>query len=151
MILGISWTDIFQTISQIMTAVVAITAFSLLLYLMVYNLREQVVRAFILILLCVAIVYTTESLASVSDFPILTEVSLNIKWAGIVFLPATYLFFADSLLTLTGKPSRGRRIWVVRCSVNFDTIFFLNSFRCFDRAISRNQPSSATFSQNTSN
>ena len=114
MILGISWTDIFQTISQIMTAVVAITAFSLLLYLMVYNLREQVVRAFILILLCVAIVYTTESLASVSDFPILTEVSLNIKWAGIVFLPATYLFFADSLLTLTGKPSRGRRIWVVR-------------------------------------
>jgi len=114
MILGISWASIFQTISQIMTAVVAITAFSLLLYSLIYNLRERVVRAFILILLCVVIVYTTESLASVSDLTILTEISLNIKWVGIVFLPATYLFFADSLLTLTGRPSRGRRLWVVR-------------------------------------
>lgn len=124
MILGISWASIFQTISQIMTAVVAITAFSLLLYSLVFNLRERVVRAFILILLCVAIVYATESLASVSDLPILTEISLKIKWAGIVFLPATYLFFADSLLTLTGRPSRGRRMWVVRVVYLISFILF---------------------------
>ena len=114
MILGISWASVFQTISQITTAVVAITAFSLLLYALVYNLRESVVRAFILILVCVVIVYTAESIASVSDPSLLIEVSLKIKWVGIIFLPASYLYFADSLLTLTGLPSRGRRLWMVR-------------------------------------
>ena len=125
MFLGISWAGIFQTISQIMTAVVAITAFSLLLYSLVYNLRERVVRAFILILVCVTVVYTTESLASVSDVPILTEISLNIKWAGIVFLPATYLLFANSLLTLTGRPSRGRRLWLLRAVYLISIILIL--------------------------
>jgi hypothetical protein len=119
MILGISWASVFQTISQITTAVVAITAFSLLLYALVYNLRERVVRAFILILVCVVIVYTAESIAAVSDLSILIDVSLKIKWVGIIFLPATYLNFADSLLTLTGRPSRGRRLWLVRLSFVF--------------------------------
>jgi hypothetical protein len=39
---------------------------------------------------------------------------LKLKWIGIVFLPATYLHFSNSLLTLTGRPSRGRRRWLVR-------------------------------------
>jgi len=39
---------------------------------------------------------------------------LKIKWIGIIFLPATYLHFSHSLLTLTGRPSRGRRLWAVR-------------------------------------
>jgi hypothetical protein len=114
MIFGISWASVFQTISQIMTAGVAITAISLLMYALAYNLRERVVRAFILILLCVAIVYTAESIASVSAQPLITDISLRVKWVGIVLLPATYLNFADSLLTLTGRPSRGRRLWTVR-------------------------------------
>ena len=114
MLFGITWQGILQTLSQIMTAGVAITAFSLLLFAFAYNLRERVVRAFILILLCVAIVFTTESIASVSDQPNLIEFMLRMKWIGIIFLPATYLHFSDSLLTLTGRPSRGRRIWTVR-------------------------------------
>jgi len=114
MLFGITWQGILQTLSQIMTAGVAITAFSLLLFAFAYNLRERVVRAFILILLCVAIVFTTESIASVSDQPDIIEFMLRMKWIGIIFLPATYLHFSDSLLTLTGRPSRGRRIWTVR-------------------------------------
>lgn len=114
MIFGITWNSIFHTISQITTAGVAITAFSLLLYTAVYNIRERVVRAFILILACVVIVYTAESIASVSELPGIVDVSLKIKWFGIIFLPATYFHFADSLLTLTGRPSRGRRLWAVR-------------------------------------
>ena len=51
MILGISWQGALQTISQITTAGVAITAFSLFLFSFAYNLRERVVRAFIFILL----------------------------------------------------------------------------------------------------
>jgi hypothetical protein len=124
MILGITWNSIFHTISQITTAGVAITAFSLLLYTAVYNIRERVVRAFILILTCVVIVYTAESIASVSELAILIDVSLKIKWVGIIFLPATYLHFADSLLTLTGRPSRGRRLWAVRFVYIFSFMLF---------------------------
>ena len=114
MFLGITWQGALRTISQILTAGVAITAFSLLLFSFAYNLRERVVRAFILILLCVAFVYTAESIAGVSEQPGIIEAFLRLKWVGIIFLPATYLHFSDSLLTLTGRPSRGRRLWAVR-------------------------------------
>ncbi|KUK46306.1 MAG: putative membrane protein [Anaerolinea thermophila] len=114
MLFGISWESAFHTISQILTAGVAITAFSLLLYSFAYNLREGVVQAFIIILLCVTLVFTAESIAGVSQQPLLIEMMLKLKWLGIIFLPATYLHFADSLLTLTGRPSRGRRLWSVR-------------------------------------
>lgn len=125
MIFGISWGSIFQTISQIMTAVVAITALSLLLFALVYDLRERVVRAFLMILICIVFVYTAEAIASVSRSVNVIEASLKIKWAGIVFLPATYLHFADSLLTLTGRPSRGRRLWAVRVVYFFSFLLAL--------------------------
>jgi len=114
MFLGISWEGALQTISQILTAGVAITALSLLLYALVFNLRESVARSFILILLCVVIVYTAESMAGASGQEMIVEIMLKLKWIGIIFLPATYLHFSDSLLTLTGRPSRGRRRWAVR-------------------------------------
>jgi hypothetical protein len=122
MIFGISWEGAFHTISQILSAGVAITAFSLLLYSFVFNLRESVVRAFIIILLCVTIVYTAESFAEVSRETNYIEFLLKLKWVGIIFLPATYLYFSDSLLTLTGRPSRGRRLWAVRLTYGFSII-----------------------------
>ncbi|MFU8826102.1 MAG: hypothetical protein ACNA70_01275 [Brevefilum sp.] len=125
MIFGITWASIFQTISQITAAGVAITALSLLLYALAYNLHERVVRSFIMILMCVVVVYTAESIASVSNQPIMTEISLRVKWAGITLLPATYLYFADSLLTLTGRPSRGRRLWTVRMVYFFSVILII--------------------------
>jgi hypothetical protein len=119
MFLSIYWDSAIETISQILTAGVAITAFALLLYALAFNLREHVARAFILILTSVVIVFTTQSIASVSDNAALVEWMLKLKWVGIVFLPATYLHFSDSLLTLTGRPSRGRRYWLVRLTYMF--------------------------------
>jgi len=66
MLLGVTWEGALHTISQILTAGVAITAFSLLLYALVFNLRESVVRSFILILSCVVVVNTAESIAGAS-------------------------------------------------------------------------------------
>lgn len=122
MIFGISWEGAFHTISQILSAGVAITAFSLLLYSFAFNLRESVVRAFIIILLCVTIVYTAESIAEISRQTNFIEFLLKLKWVGIIFLPATYLHFSDSLLTLTGRPSRGRRLWAVRLTYAFSIL-----------------------------
>jgi hypothetical protein len=119
MLFGISWQSVLRTISQILNAGVAITAFSLLLFSLVFNLRERVVRSFLMILVCVTIVYTSEAIASASQRALIIEIFLKSKWVGIVFLPPTYLHFSHTLMTLTGQPSRGSRLWAVR----FTTIF----------------------------
>ncbi len=53
-----------QTINEILTAGIAITAFSLFLYALSFNLRDRVARSFAIILLCVVVVFTTEALQS---------------------------------------------------------------------------------------
>jgi hypothetical protein len=103
-----------QTFNQLLTAGIAITAFSLLLYALSFNLRDRVARSFAIIMMCVVVVFVGEAIASVSETPEAMELWLKFQWAGIVFLPPAYLHFSDALLATTGKPSRGRRHFVVR-------------------------------------
>jgi hypothetical protein len=103
-----------QTLNELLTAGIAITAFSLLLYALSFNLRDRVARSFAIILLCVVTVFVAEALGSVADTPNQLEFWLQTQWLGIVFLPATYLHFSDALLATTGRPSRGRRRMAVR-------------------------------------
>lgn len=112
------WTDSLlagiQTINQILTAGIAITAFSLFLYALSFNLRDRVARSFAIILLCVVVVFTTEALQN-KDVPNWgIELLLRLQWIGIVFLPAAYLHLSDALLVTAGRPSRGRRRMAVR-------------------------------------
>lgn len=116
----------FRTSSQILAAGIAITAFSLLLYALTFNLRDRVARSFALILICVVIVFTAEAIGSASRDPRQVEFWLRLQWVGIVFLPATYLQFADGLLATTGRPSRGKRRWAVRL-VYLATLVFLST------------------------
>jgi hypothetical protein len=103
-----------QTINQILTAGIAITAFSLFLYALSFNLRDRVARSFAVILLCVVVVFTTEAFQNkdVAEWGI--DFLLRLQWIGIVFLPAAYLHLSDALLVTAGRPSRGRRRLVVR-------------------------------------
>jgi hypothetical protein len=105
---------VIRTLSEILTAGVAITGFSLLIYAFSFNLRVRVTRSFALMLLCTVVSYTAESLASISVLPADIDFWRRVQWLGIAFLPPTYLHFSDAILALTGKPSRGRRIWLVR-------------------------------------
>lgn len=98
-----------QTINQIITAGNAITAFSLLLYSLTFNLQERVARAFAMIMGCVTVVYFGDVLASTAQTDMELAVWLKIQWLGIAFIPATYFHFSDALLSATGRPSRGRR------------------------------------------
>lgn len=112
------WTDSLlvglQTINQILTAGISITAFSLFLYALSFNLRDRVARSFAIILLCVVVVFTTEALQN-KDVPTWgINLLLRLQWIGIVFLPAAYLHLSDALLVTAGRPSRGRRRWTVR-------------------------------------
>jgi len=116
MTFDVSLISILKTIAEILTAGVAITAFSLFLYALAFNLQDRVAKSFVLILLTVALIYTSETISATSSNPYLTVWWLRLKWAGIVFLPATYLSFADSLLTLTGRPRTWQRrlvLWAV--------------------------------------
>ena len=103
-----------QTINQILTAGIAIPAFSLFLYALSFNLRDRVARSFAVILLCVVVVFTSEALHN-DDVPTWgIDLLLRLQWIGIVFLPASYLHLSDALLVTAGRPSRGRRRLAVR-------------------------------------
>lgn len=114
-----------QTVNQILTAGIAITAFSLFLYALSFNLRDRVARSFALILLCVVVVFTTEAFQNkdVPEWGI--DLLLRLQWIGIVFLPAAYLHLSDALLVTAGRPSRGRRRLVVRLTYLVSSGFLL--------------------------
>jgi len=103
-----------QTLNNILTAGIAITAFSLFLYALSFNLRDRVARSFAIILLCVVVVFTTEALQNrtIPDWGI--DLLLRLQWVGIIFLPPAYLHLSDALLVTAGRPSRGRRRFAVR-------------------------------------
>jgi hypothetical protein len=111
------------TVNQILTAGIAITAFSLFFYSLSFNLRDRVARSFALILLCVVIVFTAEAMESSALTPQFVELFLRLEWIGIIFLPPTYLHLSDALLVTTGQPSRGRRRLAIRLAYFASTVF----------------------------
>src|SRR5512136_1773664 len=117
------------TVNQILTAGIAITAFSLFLYALSFNLRDRVARSFAIILLCVVTVFTLEALESSSGSPQVIDIFLRLEWLGIIFLPPAYFHFSDAILVTTGQPSHGRRRIFVRLIYAVSTIFlFLLAF-----------------------
>ena len=113
------------TINEILTAGIAITAFSLFLYALSFNLRDRVARSFAIILLCVVVVFTSEAMESSSTSPQVIDLFLRLEWLGIIFLPPAYYHLSDALLVTTGRPSRGRRRLVVWLLYVISTAFLL--------------------------
>ncbi len=100
-------------INQLLTAGIAITAFSLLLYALTFNLRDRVARSFALILICVVIVFVGDAISSVVSSYQQLQLWLQFEWVGITFLPACYYQFSEALLATTGQPiHRGQR-WII--------------------------------------
>ena len=114
-----------QTLNNILTAGIAITAFSLFLYALSFNLRDRVARSFAIILLCVVIVFTTEALQNKSVPAWGIELLLRLQWIGIIFLPPSYLHLSDALLVTAGRPSRGRRRIAVRLVYAVSVVFLV--------------------------
>ena len=99
-------------INQLLTAGIAITAFSLLLYALTFNLRDRVARSFALILICIVIVFVGDAISSVVGTNQSLQLWLQLEWVGIIFLPACYFQFSEALLVTTGQPSYGSRRWI---------------------------------------
>ena len=109
----VNLTVVLETLNQILTAGVTITAVALFMYALGFNWRDRIAQTFGLILICVMLIYSSETIAAISNQEAITQVWLQLKWSGLVVLPAVYLHFSDVVLTLTGRPSRGRRRKVV--------------------------------------
>jgi hypothetical protein len=117
------------TLNQILTAGIAITAFSLLIYALTFNLRDRVARSFAIIMASVVVIFTTEAIQSSVRTLDLVELFLRLQWLGIIFLPPAYLHLSDALLVTAGRPSRWRRRWAVRIiylvSIGFTLIWMM--------------------------
>jgi len=116
----------FRTVCQILTAAIAITAFSLFLFTLSLNLRDRVVRSFLLILSCVVIVFSAEAIGSATSDPWQIQFWLQVQWIGIILLPPVYLHFSDAVLATTGRPSRWRRTWAIRLSYILSILFLIS-------------------------
>ncbi len=100
--------------NQLLTAGIAITAFSLLLYALTFNLRDRVARTFALILICIVIVFVGDAISSIVNSEGLLELWLQSEWLGITLLPASYFHFSCALMATTGSQSDGSQKWLIR-------------------------------------
>src|SRR5258708_33054322 len=97
-----------QTLNQILTAGIAITAFSLFLYSLSFNLRARVARSFAIILLCILVVFTTDALQNQTIPNWGIDILLRAQWRGILFLPAAHLHLAHEVRRTARRPSTRR-------------------------------------------
>ncbi len=118
-------TTALRTTTEILAAGIAITAASLLLYALSFNLRDRVARSFALIMVCVAVVFAGVVLSSAASSADFASFWLRFLWVGLVFLPPAYLHHSDALLETTGRPSRGRRRLQVRLTYLVSVGFLL--------------------------
>jgi hypothetical protein len=118
--------NLLQTLNQLLAAGISITAFSLLLYALTFNLKDKVARSFAFIMGCVVVVFVGESVASVVSSLRWIERWYQFQWVGIVFLPSAYVLLSDAVLATTGRPSRGRRTKLVKATFLVSGLFLIS-------------------------
>jgi len=96
----------------ILASTTVIIAFSLLVYLLTHNLRNAVARSFCALLAFVTTVYVGDVFLTAVNDADAARFWLTFQWLGIVFVPAAYLHFSDTLLRTTRDVSRRRTIGV---------------------------------------
>ena len=93
-----------RALSEVLTAAVAMAAFSVFLFSLQFVRRKQKL-AFTLVplLLCVALIYSADALETIAEGYNAKLMWQLVHWTGFVILPSVSLYFALVLLELTGK------------------------------------------------
>lgn len=115
-----------ETLIQIFEAGIAISALSLLIRALSFNLRDRVSRSFAIILACVMFVFSGEAIGGAVEDPGQIGFWLRFQWLGILYFPPALLHFSDAILATTGRPSRGRRRKVILISYAFSTLLIIS-------------------------
>lgn len=100
---------VLKAVNDVLTAGVAIISFSLLINSLTFKIKETVTNTFTVLLFAVVVIFGTDAFFSVVQSEELLFFIVKGHWLGLTLLPASYFLFSDGLLTLTGKPSRGKR------------------------------------------
>ena len=95
MIGSLSLTTIIIFVNSLLSIGIAVTAFALLIYIIRYNLRSPVARAFSVLLTCVMFVSMGDAVIFRVVEPEWVERWLRLQWLGIALVPAAYLHFSD--------------------------------------------------------
>lgn len=98
--------------NDVLQAVIVIFGSAVVLYHLGRSLRVPVIRAFCALISFVVIVYLTELLVSRTIISSSAETWLRLEWIGISLVPAAQYQLSDALLTITGAPSRKRKVIV---------------------------------------
>ncbi|HIQ02122.1 MAG TPA: hypothetical protein EYH30_08345 [Anaerolineales bacterium] len=108
---SVDWVGLLSLINAIFNSGIVILSFALLVYILLYNLRSNVARAFCALLACVLVVYFVD--LAVAGAPLEPALRwLRLQWVGIAFTPAVYLHFTDALLRTTNDRNRLRAVAV---------------------------------------
>ena len=102
------------TFNRFLVVAEVISAVSLLMYSLTFNLRDRVARSWNVLLAAVAIVSLCDVASGVVQSDAAAEIWVRLQWLGIALIPGAALHLSDALLATTGQPSRGRRRWAVR-------------------------------------
>ncbi len=105
--------DILALINDVLQAIIVIFGSAVVLYHLGRSFRVPVIRAFSALITFVVIVYLTELLVSRTIISGSALTWLRFGWIGITLVPAAQYQLSDALLTMTGAPSRNRRIIMV--------------------------------------
>ena len=93
-----------RALSEVLTAAVAMTAFSVLLFsLQFLRRRQKLAVALVPVLLSVTVIYSADALETMAmgtDAKLMWQL---IHWTGFVILPAAALFFSLVILEMTGR------------------------------------------------
>jgi hypothetical protein len=108
-LLTIDWIDHLSLLNAVLTSSIVILTLALLIYILLYNFRSTVARAFCAIFACVLVVYFSDLAMAGAPLNVAKE-WLRFQWLGIAFTPAAYLHFSDALLETTNDRSRTRTL-----------------------------------------
>jgi hypothetical protein len=123
---------VLEAVNDVLAAGVAIISFSLFINSLTFKIRDAVTNAFTVLLLTVVVIFGTDAFFSVVQSQELLLFIVKVHWLGLMLLPTAYFLFSDGLLTLTGKPSRGRRRFAgylfIAASLGFAFLLFSDLF-----------------------
>ena len=102
-----SFLNVIQLLNRIVVTGILVTAFSLVIYIGLYNRRSDIARNLAFVLACVIGTLLCDLLTQVSTTD--TDLWLRLQWVGIAIIPAASLHLSDALLRATGDNSPLRR------------------------------------------
>ncbi len=105
--------SILVFLNELVTAGIAILAFSLAVYIFVNNFRSGVAWGFLALLGSLLIVYVGDLVVPYVTRTPSVQRWLRLQWLGIGLMPAAYLHLSDAVLRTSGYPSVRRRAAVI--------------------------------------